>query len=167
MHLIGLLCWILAAWKWGDWRNWNKYHSTILYFISCNFLLNYLTYNYSLWTLSDFFLPTHTLNDLAVTLIAFPCASLIFLGRYPEHSIIAKLNHNLLWIFIFSAIEYLYFLIGNFHYEHGWNIWWSILFNIMTFPMLRLHYKRPLLAYLLSVVTVVALMHIFKVPIMK
>jgi hypothetical protein len=167
MHLIGMLCWILAAWKWGDWRNWKKYHSTILFFISGNFLFNYLTYNYSLWTLSDFFLPTHTLNDLAVTLIAFPCSSLIFLGRYPEHSIIAKLNHILLWIFIFVTIEYFMLLIGLFHYEHGWNLWWSILFDIMLFPILRLHYKRPLLTYFLSAAMVLGFMLIFKVPIMK
>jgi hypothetical protein len=23
--------WGLAAWKWGDWRNWKKYQATILY----------------------------------------------------------------------------------------------------------------------------------------
>lgn len=167
MHLIGQLGWIYAAWRWGDWRNWKKYQATILYLLCLDFLYNFLTYDYPLWKFSDFFLPTHTLNSLAVTLIGFPCSMLIYLGRYPEDSMAKKIIHTLLWIILFSSVELFYVLIGLFHYYHGWNFGWSVLFNCVEFLMLRLHYKRPLLTYLISVLSVIALMVLFKIPITK
>jgi hypothetical protein len=59
MHIIGSFLWILATWKWGDWRNWKKYQSTILYMIVFSLLFDVLTYNHSLFLVTFFYPLTH------------------------------------------------------------------------------------------------------------
>lgn len=167
MHIIGQFLWIFAAWRWGDWRNWEKYHSTMLYMVVFSLLYDVLTYNYSLWIFGDFFLPTHTLNSLAVTFIGFPCSVLIFLSRFPEHSIIKKVTYVALWAILYLAIEYFFLVIDLFYYDNGWNIWWSALLDVTLFPMLLLHHKKPLLAYLIGVPIIIFYLLVFNVPINK
>ena len=38
----------ILAWRFGDWRNWKNYQSTILYLITSDLLYNFLCYNYPL-----------------------------------------------------------------------------------------------------------------------
>lgn len=167
MHIIGQFLWIFAAWRWSDWRNWKKYHSTILYMIVFALLYDVLTYNYSLWIFSDFFLPTHTLNSLAVTFVGFSCSVLIFLSRFPKQSKIKQIIYIALWVILYVAIEYFFVVIDLFHYDNGWNIWWSGLLDATLFPMLLLHHKKPLLAYLISILLVICYFLVFDVPISK
>ncbi|WP_407921229.1 CBO0543 family protein [Bacillus salipaludis] len=98
MQILGLFTFIVAVWRWGDWRNWEKYQSTILFKITCALLYEVLTYNYPLWEYSDFdtFLPTHTLNSLAITFVGFTCTVLLFLSCYPE----TKKKTNFLYYFL-------------------------------------------------------------------
>ncbi|WP_372512770.1 CBO0543 family protein [Bacillus salipaludis] len=159
---------MVAVWRWGDWRNWEKYQSTILFKITCALLYEVLTYNYPLWEYSDFdtFLPTHTLNSLAITFVGFTCTVLLFLSCYPETKK-KQIFYIIFWVLLNSAIEISYHLIGLFKYYHGWNFWWSVLFNCVMFPMLILHYKKPLMAYALSVPIIIVLLLYFDVPIDK
>jgi hypothetical protein len=167
MHIIGQFLWILAAWRWADWRNWKNYHSTILYMIVFSLLYDVLTYNHSLWIFSDFFLPTHTLNSLAVTFVGFSCSVLIFLSRFPEKSKINQIKYISLWIALYIGIEYFFVVIGLFNYYNGWNIWWSVLLDVTLFPMLLLHYKKPLVAYLISIPILIFYFLVFDIPISK
>jgi hypothetical protein len=167
MHIIGQFLWILAAWRWGDWRNWKKYHSTMLYMIVFSLLYEVLTYNYSLWKFSDFILPTHTLNSLAVTFIGFPCSVLIFLSRFPKNHRIKQIIYVSFWAILYIAIEYFFVGISLFHYHHGWNIWWSAFLDAIIFPMLLLHHKKPLAAYLISFLMIIFYFLFFNVPISK
>lgn len=42
--------WIFAMWKWGDWKNWQKYYPTILLFIIGDFIYLYLLSDlYPMW----------------------------------------------------------------------------------------------------------------------
>ncbi|MBT2657919.1 hypothetical protein J7E81_22200 [Bacillus sp. ISL-18] len=167
MHIIGQFLWIFAAWRWGDWRNWRNYQSTLLFMIVFSLLYDVLSYNYSLWIFSDFILPTHTLNSLAVTFIGFPCSVLLFLSRFPKNNRIKQLIYVSFWVVLYIAIEYFFVVIGLFHYYHGWNIWWSALLDATLFPMLLLHHKKPLAAYIISVPIIIFYFLFFNLPISK
>jgi hypothetical protein len=82
-EIIGVSLWTLVTWKWGDWRNFNKYYATILYFILCDVLYYHLTYNHRLWTLKPTPPLTSEFNAVAGELVVFTCPILLFLGRYP------------------------------------------------------------------------------------
>ncbi|UUZ80602.1 hypothetical protein LJK88_38040 [Paenibacillus sp. P26] len=58
----------------------------------------------------------------------------------------------------------MYSYTGRIHYGHGWSWWWSLGFDVMMFLMLRLHSVKPVLAYAVSVVIIVALVLLFHVP---
>ncbi len=163
IQILGLLMWIFAAWRWADWRNWEQYHTTILYKIALALLYDVLTYNYPLWEYSDFLVPTHTINGLTITFIGFTCTVLLFLSNFPS-SKVKQIFYFAFWVLLNSAIELFYHLIGLFNYYHGWNFWWSVFFNCIMFPMLILHHRKPLLAYVLSIPIIVFLLLMFDVP---
>lgn len=156
---------IVVAWRWGDWRNWRNYHSTILYFISCDLLYNVLTVQYPLWKYTPTaILPNHTLVNLFVMFIAYPSMLLVYLGRFPS-SRYKQIGWICLWTALWSLGEWYSTLLGQFSYYNGWNYGWSIVFNITLFVFSRLHYLKPLLCYILSVIVVVLLVLYFRVPI--
>jgi hypothetical protein len=167
MHIIGQFCWIFAAWRWGDWKNWRRYHETMLYMIAFSLLCEVLTYQHSFWMFEDFFLRTHTLNSLAVTFVGFPCSVLIFLSHFPGGTRVKQLIYIALWIALYVAIEYFFVFIDLFEYDNGWSLGWSVLFDAVMFPMLALHHRNPLLAYFLSVLIIIFYLSIFPIPLSK
>ncbi|MZQ81310.1 hypothetical protein GQF01_04120 [Paenibacillus sp. 5J-6] len=155
---------ILAAWRWGDWRNWQKYHATILYFLLGDIFYLLLTYQYPLWQHQPK-PPIHSyIGTELCCLVAFAATTLIFLGKYPKGATKSTLWIGL-WVVIYSFIEVIYLLTGAILHFNGWTMLYSVLFNIITFPLLRLHNCRPLVAYAISIPLVIALLFIFKVPI--
>lgn len=44
-------------------------------------------------------------------------------------------------------------------------MWWSVLFTGIIFFILPIHHKRPLAAWLLSIIIIVSLLNIFDVKI--
>ena len=86
------------------------------------------------------------------------------LGRFPK----TRLKQGLwvsFWVFLFSILEYI-----NLHYlqlishHNGWSMMWSVLFNIVMFSMLRIHYKNPLMAWGLSLIWILFLLMMFPIP---
>jgi hypothetical protein len=64
---------VLVAWLWGDWRNWKKYQSTILYIITCDLLYNFLTYLRPLWEYEPTNIyPNHTIRSIITMFVAYP-----------------------------------------------------------------------------------------------
>ena len=143
---------VFAAWRWGDWRNWEKYYSTILYFILISILQTLVTYDHYLWKFNPSdavpFLNNHIAITIAVSFVVFTSTALIFLANYPN-------NHHqywyiLLWICLYVFIEIITMKTGLITHHHGWTLGWSIAVNVLTFPMLRLHFLRPLLTWVLT-----------------
>lgn len=171
LHIILLLGYLFAGWKWGDWRNWRKYYPTILFFIMGDLLYNYLLYNYPMWqfhtTFDKAILPNHTLISLAVAFISFPVKVLIYLGHYPENKSKTKQSvYIFAWVLSFTAFEFAAVKIwGGLSHHNGWNLFWTFLFYIVTFVMLRLHLNRPLLAWIVSSGIITFLLIYFNVPI--
>jgi hypothetical protein len=151
LQIIQPLIFIIAAFIWGDWRNWKKYYPTILFIICLDFFSSILMYKHQLWTYEESFLiPNHTLTDFFISFSMFPAVVLIFLANYPK-KVVAQISWTLLWIFIFSLTEYIAILSGIATYHNGWNLGWSVLFNCITFPTLHLHYNKPLWAWLVGI----------------
>jgi hypothetical protein len=57
--------------------------------------------------------------------------------------------------------------VGEIIHSNGWSLGWSFLFDFIMFPMLRLHHKYPLIAYILSVPIAIFFIFLFDVPIEK
>lgn len=52
-RIIIISLFLLACWKWGNWRNWKEYYPTILYFIIGDLSYKVLFYNKTLWEYRD------------------------------------------------------------------------------------------------------------------
>jgi len=166
MHFTIAFITVIAVWKWGDWRNWRRYHATMLYIALGNAMYNFICAGHLLWELYPDMAPDHLGTELVYTLVTFPGCALLFLSRYPDQAgARRRIIHILMWIVIFGGVELIYSLTDRIRYAHGWNLAWSLLFDCVMFPMLLLHHRRPLAAYLLSVQIAAALIWHFDVPI--
>jgi hypothetical protein len=165
MHLAITLFTIFAAWLWSDWRNWRKYHATMLYIASGGLLYEYLTKDYTLWIFHPDFLFNRTITIIVYAVITMPLNVLFFLSRYPSNGWKKQWIYMLKWVMIYAFVELALQLFGRISYKHGWNFWYSVLFDVMMFPMLRLHHLKPLWAYIISIIIIIILMSWFHVPI--
>ncbi|TVY11784.1 CBO0543 family protein [Paenibacillus cremeus] len=169
MRFIINLVFIIAAWKWGDWRHWKAYYPTILFLITGDLLYNFLTYNFTLWQFRPvaFDQPiysNHTLITLGIDFINFPATVLLFLGNYPKTRV-KQAFYFLAWVSFSSAMEYFIHRASGLTYAHGWNFWYSATFNVILFSLLRIHHLRPLLACGISAVVVVFYSWFFHLPV--
>ena len=170
MHLLFNGLFLVAGLKWGDWKNWEKYHSTILFLWFGDLLYNVLCYQNIMWQYKEsIFAQTVLTNHIIITLlimfVAYPATVLIYLGRFPNRKWKAVV-WILLWVAVFSMIEFINLRFLNLiTHHHGWTMMWSVIFNVILFPMLRFHYKKPGLALLVSIPIVFFFVYYFKVPI--
>ena len=151
---------ILSAWKWGDWRNWQKYHTTMLYIAMGNLLYNFLYFDHRLWQYEPHFLVNHVIADTLTTFTILPLTCLIFLTNYPD-TVNGQLFRIIKFITIYFLFEVVFDVYGEIVYNCGWNIWWSLAWLFMMFPMLALHHKRPLIAYGFSTIVLIVMMILF------
>jgi hypothetical protein len=141
----------MSAFKWGDWRRWEKYYPTILFVICLDLFSSILMYEHPLWVFKEsLFLPGHILTDFLITFFMFPSVILIFLANYPKKKL-PQIRWILLWIFIFSLTEYIAIISGLATYRNGWNLVWSVLFNCVMFPTIIIHHRQPLWAWLAGI----------------
>lgn len=134
---------IFITWKWGDWRNWELYYSTILYMIFADLAYIILSFNKPLWQYESPIFSSHFVESL-IAFVVFPCTCLVFLPLFSKVSKPKALVYILLWALLYSCVEYVSFRLGYFSYHYGWNLYWSFGFNCLMFPLLILHYKKPL-----------------------
>lgn len=157
---------ILAAWKWGDWKNWRQYYPTILFFILISMLHLVITYDHPQWVFHDYFVPNSTLKALIMFFFQYPGFTILFLTFLPSKRAYLPL-YFLLWVAIFASLELLSLLVGVISYKNGWHFGWSIVLNLCTFPTLYLHYRRPLWGWGVSFLVTTIFVILFQVPIMK
>jgi hypothetical protein len=170
MHLVFNGLFLIAGVIWGDWRNWKKYHSTILFLWFGDLLYNVLCHDYIMWKYNESIfgqqlLSNHTVISLLIMFVAYPASVLIYLGKFPTEKK-KILIWVLSWVTLFSGIEYInlrYLDLVSHH--HGWNIGWSILFNLILFTILRLHFKYPITALLIAIPIIFFFVFYFNVPI--
>ncbi|RSK29076.1 hypothetical protein EJF36_20535 [Bacillus sp. HMF5848] len=166
MHVALAIISIIAVWIRGDWRKWETYFPTMMYFAVGNLTYNFLCASYFLWRLNPDTLSNHTLTEMLYTFITFPLTALMFLARYPENETRWKVfKHYLAWVSIYVFVELILVFTNGILYKYGWNLVWSAIFDILMFPMLRLFSKKPLLALVLSVPIAFVWIWLFDVPV--
>lgn len=161
-QIIAALINVVVAWKWGDWRNWKLYYPTMLFMALGSFTYSLLTYNFPLWAFESPLLKT-TGSNLLFTFIGFPADVLLYLTYFPK-TLSKQIIYVLAWVAYFMLIEWLSYRLGFISYHSGWTIWWSLLFNCIMFPLIWLHFKRPLWALSFSFVVAVFFLTYFKIP---
>jgi hypothetical protein len=170
VHLLLNSLFLIAGVKWGDWRNWSKYHSTILFFWFGDLLYNLLCKNYLMWEYKETIfgqnlLPNHLAVSLLIMFVAYPATVIIYLGNMPKEKsrIILWL---IFWVSLYSLVEYINLRYLNLvSHHHGWSMGWSVLFNLIIFSMLLLHFKHQVAALLISIPIILFFVIFFKVPI--
>lgn len=161
-QIIICLIMVVAACKFGQWRNWKSYYPTILYFIIGNLVYAVISIEYPLWNFESNLL-SKTFSNLVINFIFFPSTIILYLTYMPT-KLIKQILYIVLCTVVYTIIESIWYYTGCFSYHNGWNIGWSALFNSIMFPLLWLHYKKPLLVWPISFVVALLLLYFFKVP---
>jgi len=165
MHLVITVISLAAVCKWADWKHWKNYHPTLLYIAIGNLMYTFLTADYWLWRIQPDFLMNYVTVEVIYTLIIFPSSAFLFLSSYPEGQPVYKqVLHILKWVLIYVFVEWIGYHQNLISYQLGWSLLWSALFDGIMFPMLRLHYKKPVVAYSLSVFFAVSFLLLFGIP---
>lgn len=166
MHIILNLYIIFAVWKWADYKNWQKYHTTMLFLPLMSLVYIFISYNSGafLWQTKPDFLLNNTLTELSYIMVLLPCTVLLFLSNYPDDPI-KKPVYYLKYIFIYSFVEAVAVLTGRMVYSHGWTIWYSIIFYFLMFPAIIIHHKHPITAYIVFILITIAGVWLFKLPV--
>ena len=74
MHLVLNAIFLVMGLKWGDWKNWKKYHATILFLWFGDLLYNVICYQYIMWQYKEsIFAETFLTNHVIITLINYVC----------------------------------------------------------------------------------------------
>lgn len=163
----GLFCFLLML-RFGDWKNYKKYYPTILFVIIGDLLYNLFTYHVPMWSYNpDFICPNHTIVNLWVMMTVYPATVLIYLPHFPEKKG-KQILYILLWVLLYGVIELAgYYIFDAIDHFNGWDMWWSLLFDVILFTMLPIHHKRPLLAWVLSFIVIMSLLTIFNVNVLE
>jgi hypothetical protein len=157
---------IIVCWKWGNWRKWKEYYPTILYFILGNTIYIILTNMKPLWNFGE--ISKYPICDIVFMLSLYPSSTILFLTLYPKSKSINKQAlYIIFWDGLFCLLEYLAYLTGGFGYSNGWNIYYSMAFNLFMFTLLRLHYIRPLYVWPISAILAFVILFLFHIPIEK
>ena len=155
------LLYAAACYKWGAWRRWREYYPTILYAIIGDLAYNFVFHDHTLWLYDSFF--NHTTMDIIAAFFLFPSVIILFLTHWPTIWF-KKILYVLAWAAANTLFEFVSVLLDTFHYDHGWGVLWSFALLVGTFVMLRVHYKKPLLAWPISAVLGVATAFLFGLP---
>jgi hypothetical protein len=140
---------LLAAWRWGDWRRWRLYYPTMLFAATVNLAAAYISYHHPLWDFNaDAFVGSETTVEMLNSLFALPVTVFAYLSRYPAAGPLRQARYILVWVALFAAVESLDTYLGGICYFNGWSLAHSIVFDCVMFPILRLHHLRPLAAWL-------------------
>lgn len=163
--LAALLLILCAATK--KWKHWKEYYSTILYLYIGDLTCTLLLFKKPLW-LIDHVLFKYLILYVSITAWLYTGTVILFLSYYPFAKPMQKrLSYFSLWVALYTVTELIAYLTGDFLYFHGWNIFISLLFNVTMFCLVRLHYKKPLLAWPISLAFALSVLLVFKIPLAR
>lgn len=150
-----------ACFKWGAWKRWREFYPTILYIIVGNLAYSFVFCEYFLWGYNSFMGQTYT--GLIVNFLIYPPMVILFLTHYPEGKL-KQILYILGWSASGTLIEFVAFLTDGIYYQNGWCIWWSSALFVGTFILLRVHHKRPLIVWPVSLASGIAVALIWGLP---
>ncbi|SFA87154.1 MULTISPECIES: hypothetical protein [unclassified Bacillus (in: firmicutes)] len=168
MHLILTFILVFIVIKKGNWKEWNKYILTIHYVVISNLLYNVLCHDYYLWQYrpDSFFPKSHVIIDLTYTFINLPAITLLFLTFYPFSAARSeRFIYFSKWVVGSFIVGFPFYWFGRLDLHHGYEYWMDFLFYTLMYCMIRLHFTRPIATYGISLLAIVFLMMVFKVPV--
>ncbi|WP_371364219.1 hypothetical protein SRRS_50290 [Sporomusa rhizae] len=149
-RLVLLSSFIISAVALGDWKSAGKYYPTVLFIMVVNLTASFLTYHHVLWNFNpDALVKTHTVLEILNSYIALPCTVFVFLSKLPSNKFYQYAFIGL-WVSIFGTIEFIDKIIGGITYQHSWSWQVSIMFNFAIFSILRIHYSKPVWAWIIT-----------------
>jgi len=167
---IGIILWVMASLKWGHWKSFKIYQASIFMMMTGDLVYGILTTEqHSYWEyLSPGFGLNHTIIGIAITFVAFPCSILIYLSQYPSGlSWLRQLGYILMWVAIYTILEWATHTLKLMKYDNGWTLYWSIILNCIAFSLLKLNQHKPLVASFLFIGFALFFSIYFEIPIMK
>ena len=155
---------LFAVWKWGDWRNWRKYYPSMLFVSVVNLTVAFLLYHHPLWLFKpDILASTHTVVELFNAYLVLPATTLLFLANLPAGGRGRQYAYLGFWVLIYGAIEGIDSILGGISYYNGWSYSYSVIFDCVMFAIIRIHYEKPLLAWLISMLFTVFIVFVFDI----
>lgn len=156
---------LVSAWKWGDWKNWEKYYPSILFVMVVNLTVSYLGYHQSFWIFNpDVLVATETVVELLNTYVSLPVTTLLFLSHWPREGRGRQWKHILLWVCIYGAIEGVdHYYFRGISYGNGWSYGCSLLFDCAMFITIAVHYARPLWGWIMTFTAVTGVVIAFQI----
>ncbi|GGC76820.1 hypothetical protein GCM10007216_04170 [Thalassobacillus devorans] len=162
MHIAITIWVIVASIRWGDWKNWERYYSTMLYIASANLLYQFFAQKYFiLWEVQEELFLNQSMVVMLHTFVINPLAAFIFLSNFPDR-FRKQIIHIIKWIIIFISVEWAGLNLGKITHSNGWNLGWSTFFVLVMLPMLVLHYKRKIWVLVVSVFFVLFYLYVFE-----
>ncbi|WP_371372803.1 CBO0543 family protein [Sporomusa aerivorans] len=151
---------LLAALKWGDWKNWQKYYPTVLFVMVQNLAAAFFAYHHTLWQYNqDILVKSYTTVEILNAFVLLPAVTITFLSKLPFHkSTVCQYGYIAWWVVIFGSLEFIaHYIVGSLSYGNGWSWKASILFDVGMFSIIRMHYIRPLLAWVMNLLMISAI----------
>lgn len=165
IHILLFIFVLLLIIRKKNWRNWEKFHSTILYVVICNLLYNFLCTNALLWEYKPGLIFSRINVEIIYGFIILPGGTLLYLTYYPfQESFKKKFLYIGKWVLISLLLEYIFIKTGYLELKRGYKYWMELLFYPTMYVMLRLHHSRPILTYGLSTIIILYLLWQFDVP---
>jgi len=166
MHSLAHILFIYLTYKYADWKNWKKYHATLLYIGFLNLTYNFLAANYDLWRYEPDLYSTHSITEILNSVIALPAIAFIFLSNYPAQESKRHITtYYIKWIVGSLIIESIYIYFDKITFHNGYKFWMEPFFYILMYVFIRLHFMRPLLTYFLSAIVIILFIVVFNVPV--
>jgi hypothetical protein len=163
VFIVLVLLFIFICYKWGDWKNWQSYYSTILFFIACDYIETFVSAAKPLWHYTATIFPG-AVTHMIISLVIYPCTVLIFFSFYHNFSQLNKFLYLILWVGIYSLLEYIGLKFNFIVYFNGWNFIYSVFFDLIMFFILVVHQKSPPISWLLSLTMGITITWWFKLP---
>lgn len=162
VRIISICPFLISAYRWGDWKNWKKYYPSMLFFGMGDLIYVTVFHDKLLWNFpTNFLVPS--LDELLLIFAIFFPTTLLILSNYPK-KLCKQIVYIGAWIGLYMFIEVVDLKLGIIEYSNDWNLWWSLLHNTIQFPLIVLHHRKPVLAWIIALTFLVIMMCIFNVP---
>ncbi|MBM6619598.1 CBO0543 family protein [Bacillus suaedaesalsae] len=159
--LLVLIVYVFLGYYFVDWKNWKDYYPTVQFYIICNLFYNFIFYNHTLWRYNGitFSWLNHTFIEISFMLFVIPVILMIYLRYFPKKK--KPYLYVAVWVAYFTSLEFIFHNKGMFIYENDWNLFWSGIFNVIMFTILRIHYRNPLVGIIVSIPVITILFLFF------
>jgi hypothetical protein len=164
VHLIISFLFFLVASKYGDWRNWRKYYATIQFLIMGDLIYNVVFINTKpLWMHKSPSLGHTLINFVSWMPINYTCIVLVYLPHFPKTTVKIIL-YVLAWLISMILLEVILHYLKAIDYYNDWNIMWSSVNWAYLLILLKIHYHKPILAWIITITILIIMVNLFKVP---